>query len=197
MNRLPDFQQQPHSNLCKEIAKMAKEDQRKLLSERIAREIEGISGEVEALTNLVRQKEKRGMTWLRRWNKVNNRIAMSIFVFLMLMYPGCAIAGEIKASWYSVDSLTKEGTWKNGKSKPMANGKQFYDNLLVAASRDYPLNTRLRVTNLENGRSVCVKVTDRIGKRFKGKRIDLSKGAFGQIANHEQGVVPVKVEVII
>ena len=121
---------------------------------------------------------------------------IKILVFSLLLTPATVHARELKASWYSRASLVKEGTWKNGKSQPMANGKQFYDNLLVAASRDYPLGSRLMVHNRQNGRSVSVVVTDRIGKRFKGKRIDLSKGAFGKIADHKQGIVEVQVEVI-
>lgn len=54
----------------------------------------------------------------------------------------------------------------------------------------------LRVTNIKSGKSVIVRTTDRIGKRFAKIRIDLSKRAFSKIANLKQGIVQVKVEQI-
>lgn len=107
---------------------------------------------------------------------------------------GVAGADEIQASWYSVDSLKKEGTWKNGKEQRMANGDRFSDNGLTCASRMFPLGAKLDITNLRNGRSVQVVVTDRIGKRFAKTRIDLSKAAFKRIADLKEGVVKVRIK---
>lgn len=101
----------------------------------------------------------------------------------------------ITASWYSIGSLKQEGTWKYSKGV-MANGQKFNNDLLCCANRLYPLGTMLRVTNLESGKTVIVETTDRIGKCFAKTRIDLSKRAFAEIADLEQGIVPVKVEVI-
>ena len=53
----------------------------------------------------------------------------------------------------------------------------------------------VRVTNLANGKSVVVKVNDR-GAFKSGRIIDLSKFAFGSIANIREGVIKVKVEVL-
>lgn len=101
----------------------------------------------------------------------------------------------LKASWYSVESLKKEGTYKYSKGV-MANGKAFKDEALTCAARLYPLGTILCVTSTQSNKSIEVRVTDRIGKRFANTRIDLSKRAFAQIAALEQGVISVKVEVI-
>jgi rare lipoprotein A len=78
----------------------------------------------------------------------------------------------------------------------MANGKKFKDEAFTCATRIFPLNSTLKVTNIDSGVDVRVKVTDRIGKRFATKRIDLSKAAFAQIAELDKGLVKVKVEVI-
>jgi rare lipoprotein A len=51
------------------------------------------------------------------------------------------------------------------------------------------------VTNLENGKSVLVKINDR-GPFAKGRIIDLSKSAFSTIANPSSGVVGVRIEVV-
>lgn len=118
-----------------------------------------------------------------------------IILILILSLPVNLYAQELIASWYSIDSLKQEGTYKHSKGV-MANGQLFNDNAPTCATRLYPLNTWLCVTNIKSGQSIIVKVTDRIGKRFATKRIDLSKGAFSQIANLKQGIVSVKVRAL-
>ena len=78
----------------------------------------------------------------------------------------------------------------------MANGHQFKDEAFTCATRLYALGARLKVTNVRNGRSVLVDVTDRISKRFGGTRIDLSRNSFNQIAELREGLVSVRVEII-
>ena len=55
------------------------------------------------------------------------------------------------------------------------------------------MGTRVRVTNLRNGRSVVVRINDR-GPYSKGRIIDLSEAAAKQIDMIDAGVVPVKLE---
>lgn len=73
-----------------------------------------------------------------------------------------------------------------------ASGERFDKNKFTCASNYYKLGTILEVTNIANGKSVVVKVNDRGG--FKGKKLDLSKGAFSKIANLKSGVIRIKVE---
>ena len=117
-------------------------------------------------------------------------LGILIFLFSLLVSEG---AEALTASWYSVASLKKEGTYRYSKGV-MANGKTFRDEGYTAASWDYPLGTRLEVSSVETQRRVEVVVTDRTARRFKGKRIDLSKGAFAQIAPLEQGLVEVQIK---
>lgn len=98
-----------------------------------------------------------------------------------------AWAASFTASWYS----TKDSF------QLMANGQPLKDNNLTAASWDYPLGTRVRVTNLNNDRTVIVTITDRgPAKRLynKGRVIDLSMGAFRAIASLRDGVIPVNIQ---
>ena len=128
--------------------------------------------------------------------RFNPALAIGIIVALLVLARwNCARGEELTASWYSEASLKKEGTWKTSKGV-MANGQRFNEQALTCATRDFKLNTLLKVTNCKNKKTVLVKVTDRIGRRFKGKRIDLSKRAFAQIAPLKQGIIPVKVEII-
>ena len=76
-----------------------------------------------------------------------------------------------------------------------ADGSTFYQTALTCASNVYKLGSKVRVTNLENGKSVEVKVTDNGPFRLP-KIVDLSQAAFSQIASLKQGVIKVLVEEI-
>ncbi|RQM76281.1 septal ring lytic transglycosylase RlpA family protein [Aeromonas jandaei] len=79
--------------------------------------------------------------------------------------------------------------------KKTASGELYRNNLNSAAHMELPFGSMVRVTNLANGKSVVVKVNDR-GAFKSGRIIDLSKSAFGSIANIREGVIKVKVEVL-
>jgi len=66
---------------------------------------------------------------------------------------------------------------------------------LTAAHRTLPFGTRLRVTNVETGRSVTVRINDR-GPYIPGRSVDLSYSAADTIGMVERGVTKVKVEVV-
>ena len=76
-----------------------------------------------------------------------------------------------------------------------ANGERFNTNAMTAAHRSLPFGTRVRVTNLENGRRVVVRVDDR-GPYVGGRVIDLSAAAARHLDMVEDGVVRVRVEVV-
>lgn len=61
---------------------------------------------------------------------------------------------------------------------------------MTTASPHLPMGARLRVTNQDNGRSVIVKVNDR-GPYYGGRILDLSHGAFSQIAHPGSGTARV------
>ena len=76
-----------------------------------------------------------------------------------------------------------------------ANGDIFNMHAMTcAAPKKYKFGTMLKVTNVHNGKSVTVKVTDRGG--FGNNVIDLTYGAFGRIADHSSGRIKVNVEVV-
>ena len=119
----------------------------------------------------------------------------ALVVMAILLYTLNCQAQELTSSWYSVNSLIKEGTFKYSEGV-MSNGKVFCDNKHTSASWDYPLGCHLRIKNISTAKSVEVINTDRTAKRFKGKRIDLSKSAFETLAPLSQGLIKVKVEEI-
>ena len=83
------------------------------------------------------------------------------------------------------------GSWHGKKT---ANGEIFNENSLTAAHKTLPFGTRVKVTNLDNGKSVVVRINNR-GPYSKGRVIDLSKAAFSRIASISKGVTRVKLEV--
>lgn len=74
-----------------------------------------------------------------------------------------------------------------------ANGDRYDERALTAAHRTLDLGTRVRVTNLENRKSVVVTVNDR-GPYAKGRIIDLSRRAARVLGFVHDGVTRVKVE---
>jgi rare lipoprotein A len=77
-----------------------------------------------------------------------------------------------------------------------ASGIPFRQNQMVAAHRDFPFGTVLRVTNTRNDRSVNVRVVDRGPFGAEQTIIDLSRRAAQQLGYIEAGRTPVQVEVL-
>ena len=80
------------------------------------------------------------------------------------------------------------------EGRQTANGEIFSQKKMAAACNVLPLGTWIKVTNLRNGRSVIVKVNDRLHYRMK-RVVDLSTIAAKQIG-HRDGLTRVKVEVL-
>jgi rare lipoprotein A len=80
-----------------------------------------------------------------------------------------------------------------------ASGEIFNQRDMTAAHRSLPLGSIVRVTNLENGRSVVLRINDRgpYGRNYrKGTIIDVSRGAARRLRFLEDGLVRVRVDVL-
>lgn len=89
------------------------------------------------------------------------------------------------ASWYGSDFHNKR----------TANGEKYDMNTLTAAHRTLPLPSIVRVTNLENGRSLVLRVNDR-GPYAKNRIIDISKRGAQLLGYQAQGTAKVRVELL-
>lgn len=89
------------------------------------------------------------------------------------------------ASWYG----------PNFHGKYTSNGEIYNMYDYTAAHKTLPMNTKVKVTNLNNGKSVIVRINDR-GPFVKGRIIDLSYAAAKKIGIDKTGTAPVKLEVI-
>jgi rare lipoprotein A len=93
------------------------------------------------------------------------------------------------------DIRTGMASWYGGQfhGRKTTTGEVFDMNRLTCASNKYPLGTWLKVTNLRSGKSVVVRVNDRMHPKMR-RIVDLSKGAAKQIGIINTGVATVSVE---
>jgi rare lipoprotein A len=89
------------------------------------------------------------------------------------------------ASWYGPDF----------HGKRTANGEQYNMNALTAAHKTLPLPTFVKVTNLENGRSIVLRVNDR-GPFVKDRIIDISRRGAQLLGFDKQGLTKVRVQAL-
>lgn len=111
-----------------------------------------------------------------------------ICCFISLIYSEPNYAQHIEtgmASFYS-DSL---------QGRMTASGEAYDKIKMTAAHRSLAFNTKIKVTNLDNKKSVVVIINDR-GPFVEGRIIDLSRAAAEKLDFIDKGVVKVRVEVI-
>ncbi len=110
---------------------------------------------------------------------------------------------EIKGIWYYPKrdltySSSGIASWYGKKfhGKMTANGEIFDKNIVSAAHRTLPMPSMVKVTNLDNGRILNVRINDR-GPYIAGRIIDLSEKAAELLGFKELGVARVKVEILV
>lgn len=91
-----------------------------------------------------------------------------------------------EASWYS--------THCNGGNRT-ASGVRLNNHDSTAAHKTLPFGTKVKVTNIKNGKSEIVKITDR-GPYTKGRVIDVTIGVAERLGFKSRGVTNVKIEVL-
>jgi len=79
-----------------------------------------------------------------------------------------------------------------------ATGETFRHKEYTGASNNYKLGTWVRVTNIRNGKSVIVRINDRMHKSMskKGRVIDLTRSAASELDFIKRGLTRVKVEIV-
>jgi rare lipoprotein A len=89
------------------------------------------------------------------------------------------------ASWYG----------RHFHGRRTASGQRFNMNAMTAAHKTLPMGTKIRVTNLANGRSVMLTINDR-GPFARNRIIDVSRRAARELGFLRRGVAKVRVQVI-
>jgi peptidoglycan lytic transglycosylase len=108
-----------------------------------------------------------------------------ILLITLVLCPVLATAEDGIASWYG------------GKfhGRMTSSGEVFDTNSLTAAHRTLPFGTIVKVTNLDNGKSVEVKINDR-GPFVEGRIIDLSRAAAERLGMIDSGVARVSLQIV-
>ena len=142
--------------------------------------------------------QRIGAAWMR---------VIVLYVFSQLSFVFLPNCNSENGSSQSPDSLkikeTRTGLasyyGRSFEGKETASGEIFDKEEMVAAHPSYPLGTVTRITNLEKGGSVDVRIIDRGPTEenvAEGVIIDLSKGAAQKLGMVKEGRVKVKVEVL-
>ena len=85
------------------------------------------------------------------------------------------------------------GSFHHGRKT--ANGDRFNMHAMTAAHRTLPLGSKIKVTNLRNGKSAVLKVNDR-GPYKHGRILDVSQGAAKKLDMIKTGTAQVRIEVL-
>ncbi len=128
-------------------------------------------------------------------------MSKKLFIFVvaaaLLGAAGDASAGHAKAACNTGAANCSHGiaSWygREFQGHRTASGERFDRGLLTAAHPTLPFDTRIRVTNLENGRSVVVRVNDR-GPGL-GRLIDVSEAAAERLGMKDRGFARVIAQV--
>ncbi|PZP52660.1 MAG: septal ring lytic transglycosylase RlpA family lipoprotein [Pseudopedobacter saltans] len=113
------------------------------------------------------------------------KINFALFLIGLTTFVSCSksIVQSGKASYYAGNFIGKK----------TANGETFAKYKKTAASKTLPFGTKVKVTNMTNGKSVKVRINDR-GPFVAGRDIDLSWLAAKKIGMLDQGVAPVQLK---
>ena len=140
-------------------------------------------------------------------NMTRNFKSVALAIAGVILIPSCASTGNAttrksasgvdsqyevkavehgKASWYSIKT--------NGGTRT-ASGQRLTNHGTTAAHKTLPMGTKVRVTNLANGKSEVVTINDR-GPFIRGRIIDLTIGSAERLGFRHRGITNVKVEVL-
>jgi rare lipoprotein A len=119
---------------------------------------------------------------------------LAVRLLLAVLVTGCGSpiravgpgASETGVASYYADAFHGRNT---------ASGERFDMNALTAAHPSLPFGTRVRVTHVESGRSVVVRINDR-GPFKRGRVIDLSYAAARELGMVREGLARVRVDVV-
>jgi len=128
------------------------------------------------------------------------RLAALLTLSLMVLgsfVPGDAIA---RAAKERAAKARRQSGWASyyGREfyhRKTASGERFDPNELTAAHRTLPFGTRVRVTNLDNGKRVVVRINDR-GPFKQGRVLDLSPAAARKLGFAAAGLAHVRLDVL-
>jgi rare lipoprotein A len=127
----------------------------------------------------------------------------SLWLVCVLLLAGCAtgraprVESPTLAPTPKSSAMSGQASWygRPHHGRRTSSGEAYDMNKLTAAHRTLPLGTRVLVTNLDNGRTVEVRINDR-GPFRRNRVLDLSYAAAQQLGAIGEGVIPVTLEIV-
>lgn len=113
-------------------------------------------------------------------------LGLLLAMFAVFATPAISVADEEGVASYYADSLQGNST---------ASGEPYDRNEMTAAHRTLAFGTMVRVVNLDNGKSVLVRINDR-GPHVESRIIDLSGAAAEKLGMLDAGEAAVRIEVV-
>lgn len=113
---------------------------------------------------------------------------------LLSLLAGCATGVIDPRGYDETGTASYYGSQHHGNRT--ASGERFDQNGLSAAHRRLPFGTQVRVTNLNNDKTVIVRINDR-GPHTRGRLIDVSREAAEQLGMLRSGTAPVRVQSLV
>jgi rare lipoprotein A len=146
------------------------------------------------------------MTTTRR---PSDLLKLAVLALAAVVLPSCASAEKDRTASARWEAVRPAGSHRSGAKQAKgagegiasiytdrrtASGERFSASALAAAHRTMPFGSRVRVTNLKNGKTVVVRINDR-GPYTRGRVIDLTPAAAERIGlTRRQGITRVRVE---
>lgn len=111
---------------------------------------------------------------------------MKVIIFTLLLLLSNSLGETGIASWYSI---------KTNKGHRTASGVRLNNAAFTAAHKTIKLGTKVKVINLQNGKSITCTILDR-GPYIRGRIIDLTIAGAKALGFYEKGLTKVKIEII-
>jgi rare lipoprotein A len=118
---------------------------------------------------------------------------LTVAVFAINLFACTAVLSESNAGYKDVGEASFYANKFQGRLT--ASGAVFDQNSKTAAHKKLSFGSKVKVTNLKNGKNIVVIINDR-GPFVKGRIIDLSRSAFSLIGSLNSGVIKVRIEVV-
>lgn len=149
---------------------------------------------------VTKTEEDDELSWRKKIMKQKGENGVKTTTYRVSYHNGKEVNRKILSTEVTKEPVTEvvtQGTYvKTGKSHRGAASWYAHTGALAAANPWLPKGSYVRVTNMDNGKSVIVVINDR-GPFVPGRIIDLDRAAFEKIASIGAGVINVKMEEIV
>jgi rare lipoprotein A len=129
----------------------------------------------------------------RRWAIGIAAIAIALLLCAPASGTRSASVADVVSAWAQSGRVSWYGPGFHGRRT--ASGEVFDTNEMTMAHRSLPLGSKVRVTNLANGRSVVLRVNDR-GPYVRGRIADLSHAAAARLDFVDKGIARARIELL-